>query len=222
MIAGAPAAGARGRASFPDEVKAPVRYGPRIAAVVIYLLHYIAAASKNHGVLSLAPGQCSRMTACERRPHAGWEKGRREIEDVSRLSQSTSRMEPLFPKEQVPASTPPPPREVGTTSLSVVAVPSGYNLCFWGKNRVTHALMTAINEDRILLGLFLHELVKVKAPVDPRKAPVLEQQYPGEGEPSEGDLERRGIPDGWIFTEVAVVRNATAPTSIFPATSGGA
>jgi len=28
---------------------------------------------------------------------------------------------------------------------------------------------------------------------------VLEQQYPGEEEPSEEDLERRGIPDGWIF-----------------------
>src|SRR3974390_461026 len=32
--------GARSRASFPDEVKAPVQYGPRIAAGVIYLLHY--------------------------------------------------------------------------------------------------------------------------------------------------------------------------------------
>ena len=32
--------GACSRASFPDEVKAPVQYGPRIAAVVIYLLHY--------------------------------------------------------------------------------------------------------------------------------------------------------------------------------------
>jgi hypothetical protein len=68
------------------------------------------------------------------------------------------------------------------------------------ENRITHALMTAINEDRKLLGLFLHELVKVKAPVDPRNLRVLEQQYPGEQEePSEDDLERRrGIPDGWI------------------------
>jgi hypothetical protein len=69
------------------------------------------------------------------------------------------------------------------------------------ENRVTHALMTAINEDRKLLGLFLRELVKVKAPVDPRNLSVLEQQYPGEEEPSEGDLERRGIPDGWIFDD---------------------
>jgi transposase len=32
--------GARTRASFPDGVNAPVQYGPRIGAFVIYLLHY--------------------------------------------------------------------------------------------------------------------------------------------------------------------------------------
>jgi hypothetical protein len=69
------------------------------------------------------------------------------------------------------------------------------------ENRVTHALMTAINEDRNLLGLFLRELVKMKAPVDPSNLSVLEQQYPGEEEPIEKDLDRRGIPDGWIFDE---------------------
>ena len=69
------------------------------------------------------------------------------------------------------------------------------------ENRVTHALMTAINEDRKLLGLFLRELVKVKAPVNPRKLSVLEQRFPGEREPREEELERRGIPDGWIFDE---------------------
>ncbi|BAL76823.1 hypothetical protein [Bradyrhizobium cosmicum] len=66
------------------------------------------------------------------------------------------------------------------------------------ENRVTHALMTALDEDRGLLGHFLHELVKVKAPVNPRKLSVLEQQYPGEQEPNEEELEQRGIPDGWI------------------------
>lgn len=30
---------------------------------------------------------------------------------------------------------------------------------------------------------------------------MLEQQYPGEGEPSEEELERRGIPDGWIYDD---------------------
>src|ERR1019366_8369704 len=67
------------------------------------------------------------------------------------------------------------------------------------ENRVTHALMTALDEDRKLLGLFLRELVKVKPPCDPQKVAVLEQQYPGEEEPSEEELERRGIPDVWIF-----------------------
>jgi hypothetical protein len=67
------------------------------------------------------------------------------------------------------------------------------------ENRVTHALMTAINEDRKLLELFLRELVKVKAPAAPHTLSVLEQQYPGEEEPSEEEIERRGIPDGWIF-----------------------
>ena len=32
--------GARTRASFPDGINAPVQYGPRIAAFVVYLLHY--------------------------------------------------------------------------------------------------------------------------------------------------------------------------------------
>ena len=58
--------------------------------------------------------------------------------------------------------------------------------------------MTALNQDRRLLGLFLRDLVKVKPPLRPEKLTVLEQQYPGEAsEPSETDeAERRGIPDG--------------------------
>lgn len=69
------------------------------------------------------------------------------------------------------------------------------------ENRVTHALMTAIDEDRALLGHFLRELVKVKPSVNPSQLSVLEQQYPGEEEPSEEELERRGIPDGWIYDD---------------------
>jgi hypothetical protein len=67
------------------------------------------------------------------------------------------------------------------------------------ENRITHALMTALQEDRKLLGLFLRELIGVKPPCHPSRLAVLEQQYPGEQEPSEEELERRGIPDGWIF-----------------------
>jgi hypothetical protein len=78
------------------------------------------------------------------------------------------------------------------------------------ENRITHALLSALHEDRRLLRLFLHELVKAKPPVDARKLVVLEQQYPGEEEPigeelseedEEKELDRRGIPDGWIFAE---------------------
>jgi hypothetical protein len=69
------------------------------------------------------------------------------------------------------------------------------------ENRVTHALLSALNEDRRLLRLFLRELVNAKPPVDARKLAVLEQQYPGEEEPSEEELERRGVPDGWIVAE---------------------
>jgi hypothetical protein len=62
--------------------------------------------------------------------------------------------------------------------------------------------MTAINEDRELLGLFLRELVEVQPPIAPHhRLSVLEQQYPGEDEPDEDDLERRGIPDGWIYND---------------------
>ncbi len=71
---------------------------------------------------------------------------------------------------------------------------------FQPENRVTHALLTALNEDRKLLDLFLRELVQVKPPVAAKALSVLEQQFPGEAEPSdESELDRRGIPDGWIF-----------------------
>ena len=69
------------------------------------------------------------------------------------------------------------------------------------ENRISHALMTALNEDRTLLGSFLRELVGTTPPCHPSILLVLEQQYPGELEASEDELERRGIPDGWIFDE---------------------
>jgi hypothetical protein len=64
---------------------------------------------------------------------------------------------------------------------------------------VTHAFLTAINEDRRLLDGFLSELVGVKAPTTAERLSVLEQQYPGEDELGEAEAERRGIPDGWVF-----------------------
>lgn len=69
------------------------------------------------------------------------------------------------------------------------------------ENRVTHALMTALDQDRKLLDLFLRELIGVKPPRHPTKLSVLEQQYPNTLEVTEEELERRGIPDGWIYDE---------------------
>lgn len=68
------------------------------------------------------------------------------------------------------------------------------------ENRITHALMAALDEDRQLLDSFLREVVKVKPPARARNLALLEQQYPWTDEPPENELERRGIPDGWIYS----------------------
>lgn len=70
------------------------------------------------------------------------------------------------------------------------------------ENRVTHALLTALDQDRSLLASFI-KFVGVKPPRNAKQLSVLEQQYPGEAEPSEDKLESRGIPDGWIYDEGA-------------------
>ena len=66
------------------------------------------------------------------------------------------------------------------------------------ENRVSHALLTALNEDRVLLGSFLRELVGVTPQVPPRLLTLYSQRYPDEMALAE-EAERRGIPDGWIF-----------------------
>jgi hypothetical protein len=54
------------------------------------------------------------------------------------LSREGSIITVLFPKEQVPASTPNPPREVGTISLSsIVAIP-------WAKSTLPWRLSSAV------------------------------------------------------------------------------
>jgi hypothetical protein len=68
------------------------------------------------------------------------------------------------------------------------------------ENRITHALLTAINEDRKLLMSFLR-FIKVNPPKTQFKLTVLGQQYPGGLEASAEENERSGIPDGWIFNE---------------------
>jgi hypothetical protein len=68
------------------------------------------------------------------------------------------------------------------------------------ENRITHALMTALHEDRGLLALFLREIAGTKPPVAATYLSVLVQQLPETPPVSEEESERRGIPDGWIYS----------------------
>lgn len=64
------------------------------------------------------------------------------------------------------------------------------------ENRITHALVTALNEDRKLLNKFLHFVVGSNR-LNPKKLKVLEQSLPGISEPS-SELDSSGLPDAWI------------------------
>jgi hypothetical protein len=67
------------------------------------------------------------------------------------------------------------------------------------ENRLTHALMTSLNEDRALLGKFIKWATGKSAPSPPHTLTVLEQSLPGEEEPLyEEEQEHRGLPDGCI------------------------
>ncbi len=66
------------------------------------------------------------------------------------------------------------------------------------ENRVTHALMTALNEDRNLLSEFLEEIAGRSPPTNTDPLLVTEQSYPGSVESNEMGKEKLGIPDAWI------------------------
>jgi hypothetical protein len=66
------------------------------------------------------------------------------------------------------------------------------------ENRLTHALVSALGEDAILLRKF----VKWATGAAPRKnLHIVEQQLPGEYEMSEDDYEQAGLPDAWIHDD---------------------
>ena len=69
------------------------------------------------------------------------------------------------------------------------------------ENRVTHALITALHEDRYLLSSFLRRIVQVNPAPNTKKLRLLSQQYPGGSEISEEEANNRGVPDAWIFSE---------------------
>ncbi len=69
------------------------------------------------------------------------------------------------------------------------------------ENRVTHALVTALHEDRALLNGFLADIVRYSPTRGKGPIEICEQTYPGvpeSGETGEDEAERRGIPDAWI------------------------
>lgn len=69
------------------------------------------------------------------------------------------------------------------------------------ENRVTHALMSALHEDRALLRLFLKDIAKTAPEKTGDRIEIFEQTYPGAPEETEGEeteVERKGIPDAWI------------------------
>ena len=69
------------------------------------------------------------------------------------------------------------------------------------ENRITHALMTALNEDETLLRAFLKDIARQTPPKKKGSLRISEQSYPGRvasEESNEAEVEKRGIPDAWI------------------------
>lgn len=66
------------------------------------------------------------------------------------------------------------------------------------ENKLTHALVSVLGEDKKLLRLFVKWVTRKASP---KNIKIIEQQLPGEIEVSEEDSERRGLPDGWVFDD---------------------
>ena len=70
------------------------------------------------------------------------------------------------------------------------------------ENRLNHALLISLDEDRALLSRFIKWATGKPAPASASRLQVLEQTLPGEEELQEQDeSERRGLPDGCIHDE---------------------
>lgn len=65
------------------------------------------------------------------------------------------------------------------------------------ENKITHALMVALDQDRALLKGFLKS-IKVKPPVKPEELELEEQTIVGQLETPEPEADRKGLPDGWL------------------------
>ncbi len=66
------------------------------------------------------------------------------------------------------------------------------------ENRLTHALVVALAEDRWLLNRFVRWVTGVSA-LRGSSLEIVEQGLPGDAPIAEEDSERRGLPDAWIY-----------------------
>lgn len=66
------------------------------------------------------------------------------------------------------------------------------------ENRLTHALASALKEDKKLLLSFVRWITGA---TPPKKLIIIEQSLPDDPEISEDDSEQRGLPDAWIYDD---------------------
>ncbi|MDH5179823.1 MAG: PD-(D/E)XK nuclease family protein [Gammaproteobacteria bacterium] len=67
------------------------------------------------------------------------------------------------------------------------------------ENKLTHALVTALHEDRKLLGKFVRWVTGMAPPA--KSINIVEQRLPGDPESNETDYSRQGLPDAWIYSD---------------------
>ena len=68
------------------------------------------------------------------------------------------------------------------------------------ENKLTHALVSSLAQDRKLLRKFVYWSVG-QCISRKEKLSITEQSYPGQEEMDERESERRGLPDAWIYTD---------------------
>ncbi len=85
------------------------------------------------------------------------------------------------------------------------------------ENRLTHALVSCLHEDRGLLAEFVRWITGDTAPNADRLR-IVEQTLPGDPDLTEQDAERRGLPDAWIHDgdDWAIIIECKVQSSVDP------
>ena len=66
------------------------------------------------------------------------------------------------------------------------------------ENKITHALASSLGEDKKLLQRFVKWITGANPS---RNIEIVEQRLPGDPELNEIEVEKRGLPDAWIFND---------------------